>query len=57
MCNRIYPIKAWSRLGHRCDTCATIVLRGQLIYLTITGQYCSHLCEAIHDLTEVPAHV
>ncbi len=52
MCNRIFPVKAWSRLGHRCDNCATVVKRDGLIFLTIAGQYCSRECEALHTLTE-----
>ncbi len=59
MCNRVFAIKAWSRLGHRCDTCKTVVRKGDntLVYLTIAGQYCSRECEALHTLNDSPNSV
>ena len=53
---RVYPVTAWSRVGHRCDECGTVVRRGEgLVYLTAAGQFCSRTCESAHTLNDSPA--
>lgn len=50
---RLYPMRAWKRLGHRCDNCQNVVPRGELILLSAKGEtFCSHLCEAIYTVND-----
>lgn len=58
---RLYPIHAFKRLGHRCEVCQTVVVRGDrtkpapIIYLRADGTtFCSRLCAALHTLNTEP---